>query len=234
MRPEPDARRTAAALKAAGHDVLCSPILTVSAIAGATIPPGPWDAVIMTSANAARAIADHAGRDELLSCPVFVVGTRTAEVARSVGFSDVRSHGKDVVQLSRGMARLFHERNARCLYLAGADRAADLETDLMRDGIVVTTVVVYRALLADVFSDGVRQALASRTLDGALHYSPRSARAFLAAAHASGLESDARAVIHYCLSEAVAEPLRMATMPRIRIAEHPDEPSLFRLLEAGS
>jgi len=60
-RPEPDAARTAAALRAAGHEVLTAPMLRIEPVA-ADLGAGPWEAVLITSANAARAVAAHPRR----------------------------------------------------------------------------------------------------------------------------------------------------------------------------
>src|SRR6516165_3443045 len=55
-RPEPDGERTAAVLRARGHDVVLAALLQVEAIADAQLGSGPWSALIVTSANALRAI----------------------------------------------------------------------------------------------------------------------------------------------------------------------------------
>ena len=59
-RPEPDAQRTAAALRAQGHDVIIAPLLRIEPAADAEIGAGPWAAILITSANAAHAVATHA------------------------------------------------------------------------------------------------------------------------------------------------------------------------------
>jgi uroporphyrinogen-III synthase len=55
-RPEPDGERTAAKLRARGHEVMLASLLRVEAI-DADIG-GDWHAVAVTSVNALRAIAD--------------------------------------------------------------------------------------------------------------------------------------------------------------------------------
>ena len=55
-RPEPDAQRTAAALRAHGHDVVVAPLLRIEPAADAQIGAGPWAAILITSANAAHAV----------------------------------------------------------------------------------------------------------------------------------------------------------------------------------
>src|SRR5262249_52963887 len=67
-RPEPDGERTAAALRARGHEVLLAPLLRVEPI-GFALPDEAFGGVVMTSANAARAIAGHSRRAALASLP---------------------------------------------------------------------------------------------------------------------------------------------------------------------
>ena len=90
-RPEPDAQRTAAALRAQGHDVIIAPLLRIEPAADAQIGAGPWAAILITSANAAHAVAAHARVTPLRALPVFAVGQRSAEAMAAAGFADVTS-----------------------------------------------------------------------------------------------------------------------------------------------
>jgi uroporphyrinogen-III synthase len=122
-RPAPDGVRTAAALRARGHAAMLAPLLRIDAVP-ADFNAGPWDGVVMTSANAARALADHPRRGVLLDLPAFVVGRRTEEAARAAGFRRVTSADGDVGDLVGLIGK--SRRSARLLYLAGADQASDL------------------------------------------------------------------------------------------------------------
>ena len=63
-----------------------------------------------------------------------------------------------------------------------------------------------------------------------MHYSRRSAEAFLTAARNSGLlEAALTKPVHYCLSAKVAEPLQKAGASDVRIAAQPDEAALMSL-----
>ena len=65
-----------------------------------------------------------------------------------------------------------------------------------------------------------------------LHFSRRSAEAYLAAASDAGrLESALEKPIHYCLSARVAEPLRLAGAARLQIAARADEAALLDLCD---
>jgi len=88
-RPEPDSLRSAARLRARGHDVILAPLMRAETID--TDFHGPFAAVLMTSANAARAFLEHPRFAELRTLPVCAVGDHSAEVARAAGFAEVVS-----------------------------------------------------------------------------------------------------------------------------------------------
>jgi uroporphyrinogen-III synthase len=231
-RPEPDAERTAAALRRHGHQVDVAALLRIESVAGAELGTGPWSALVVTSTNALRAIETHPRRPELLGLPLFAVGARTAAAARAAGFHDVIAAGGNVQELARCLRA---ERSGRdpLLYLAGQDRSGDLAGDLVADGKIVATAVVYRAVKLDAFPPAAAAALAAGQIDGVLHFSRRSAQAYIECASAAGLLDRALAPDHFCLSDQIAEPLMVAGAKTIRIAAHPEESALIALIDSG-
>ena len=227
-RPEPDATRTAETLRARRHEVLVAPLLAMLPIAPQIT--GPYDAVLMTSASAARALAAHPRANELARLPCLTVGNRTAEAARAAGFTHVQSADGALDDLAR-LAVAKKPRSARLIYLAGEDRAGDLAGELGRHGIAVDTVVIYRALAAEKLPAHLTEALKRGGLDGALHYSRRSVATLLALARHSGAVTALTDIIHYCLSVEVAVPLREAGATRTKIAARPEEASLLALIQ---
>ena len=123
------------------------------------------------------------------------------------------------------------DRSARLLYLAGEDRAGDLAGDLAKRGIAVETVVLYRAVAAEKLPPHLIQALRENTLDGALHYSRRSATTLLALAGQAGAADALMKLAHYCFSEEVAAPLHKTGAGRVIVAPRPDEGSLLALIQ---
>lgn len=226
-RPLPDAERTAAALRAGGHGVVIAPLLNIEPIANAEIGAGPWAAVLVTSANAAHAIALHARRDALLRVPVFAVGERSAQAMGRTGFTDVTSADGNVNDLAKLVAARLTA-PARLLYLAGEERSGDLAGAVGAEGFTVDTVVVYRAVAAEQFPQAAADALVSG-LDGVLHYSRRSAEAYIKAARHSDILGKALGVTHYCLSAQVAEPLAAAGA-RVSVSPQPNEAALLALI----
>jgi uroporphyrinogen-III synthase len=237
-RPEPDGARTAAALRARGHDVMLAPLLTVEPEPEADLGPGPWDGVLITSANAVRALAAHPRKGELLDLPLFAVGRRSADAARAAGFAEVVSADGDAGDLARLM--MARDRTSQVpvhvrlplLYLAGGDRAGDLGGALAAHGIATRTVVLYRAVLATALPPDIKDALAAGQIDGVLHYSRRSADAFTALALAAMIDIKELATKHYCVSPQVAAPLRAAGAEALAAAT-PDEGALLALIGAA-
>jgi uroporphyrinogen-III synthase len=94
----------------------------------------------------------------------------------------------------------------------------------------VVTVVAYRAVKAERFVPAVAAALARGALDGVLHFSARTAQAYLdCAAHERMLER-ALAPVHFCLSQQAAQPLSAAGAATIRIAPQRDEAAMIELV----
>lgn len=230
-RPEPDAQRTAAALRAQGHDVITAPLLRIEPVPEAQIGEGPWAAILITSANAAHVISAHARVAPLRALPVFTVGRRSADAMAAAGFADVTSADGNVSDLARLVAARLQP-TGPLLYLAGEDRAGDLAGDLRGRGFAVETTIVYRSIAATALPPAAAQALASG-IDGVLHFSRRSAEAYVDAARAAGVLGRALKPIHFCLSAQVAEPLAQAGATGIRVAERRSEAVLIALIAAA-
>ena len=227
-RPAADAARTAAALRARGHAPIVAPLLRIENSPDAEFGAGPWAAILITSANAARAVSAHSRREQLRGVPVFAVGSQSAQDIRAAGFGDVTSADGNVSELAELIATRLTP-PARLLYLAGEERAGDLAATLRARNFIVDTVVVYRIAATAKLPAEAAAALAGE-LDGVLHYSRRSAAALLAAARRAGLlDAALTKPVHYCLSSAVAEPLRQAGAANVRVAARPDEAALLAL-----
>ncbi len=227
-RPEPDNARTAQALRAAGHEALLAPLLRIETVRDADPGPGPWAALLLTSANGARAAAAHPRFAEWKDLPVLAVGGGSAAAARAAGFTRIESADGDGGDLARLAAGRFAGQGGRLLYLAGENRARDLAGELAAAGIGTDTLIAYRAVPMTPLPPQARAALAAGTVDGVVHFSRRSVAVYLDGT--KDLLGKALAPVHYCLSERTAEPLRLAGAPRIAVATRPDEAALLALV----
>jgi uroporphyrinogen-III synthase len=237
-RPDPDNATTAAALRARGHEVLLAPALRFEPIPLPLGDAADYGAVIVTSANALGAVAPQLKDHPLLQLPLFAVGERTAAAARRAGFAEVISADGDSDALRECVVRSIRATPAGdagpLLYLAGADISRDLAGELDARGIDVVTRTTYRMVpIAHLPSDICDAFIASR-IAAVLHYSVRSARAFLEAARAAGVEIAALAILQCCISAAVAQVLREAGASRVVVAASPDEDALLSALARAS
>jgi uroporphyrinogen-III synthase len=229
-RPEPDCERTAALLRGQGHQVLEQALLRIEPVVDAEFGPGPWAAVLFTSANAVRAIAAHRRFNELAGLPAYTVGERTRAAAAAIGFASVMSADGDVEALVRLIVARPPAAGRPVLYCAGEDLARDLAGALLARGLRVETACVYRAAVVAGFSPEVCAAFAGHAIDAVLHYSARTAGAFVAAATAAGLRDLSIQARHLCLSSQVAAPLAAAGAAAIDVASAPNEQALFALI----
>ncbi|RZN13750.1 uroporphyrinogen-III synthase [Bradyrhizobium sp. Leo121] len=233
-RPQGDGEATADSLRSLGFEVLLAPVLRFEVLPFQEDDAADYDAVIVTSANALRAAAPQLAGHALLRLPLFAVGEHTAAAAREAGFGEVASADGDatalyeLVRAHRKAKKL--KKAATLLYLAGADLSRDLAGELGDAGFTVITRTTYRMSPVAGLPRPVCDAFMAGGIEAVLHYSRRSARAFLDAARAEGLEISALALPHCCISPAVAAVLREAGATQVVTAASPDENALFEAL----
>ncbi len=234
-RPHPDDETTASALRARGYQVLVAPMLRFEPVAFHDDEDARYGAVIVTSANALRGIEPHLKASRLLKLPLFSVGEHTASAARGVGFENViRADGdagalRDLMLASVKAKEL--KKASTLLYLAGADLARDLAGELGERGFTVVTHTTYRMSPVSSLPRDVSDAFAASRIEAVLHFSRRSARAFLDAARAAGVEISALAIPQCCISAAVASVVRDAGATQVMVAASPDENALLEALD---
>jgi uroporphyrinogen-III synthase len=231
-RPHPDSETTAAALRARGYEVMRAPMLRFEPVACSGLD-ADYGAVVVSSVNALRAVEGQLASD-LLKRPLFAVGEATANAARKTGFGKISAAKNDAGGLRdlvmAGVKKRQFRKSDALLYLAGADLARDLAGDLGADGLNVVTVTTYRMAALAHLPREVCEAFAANTIQAVLHYSQRSARAFLDASRAEGVEISALAVPHCCLSQNIAAILHEAGA-QVFSAASADEKALFAALE---
>jgi len=261
-RPQPDNEKTGASLRARGFEVLLAPMLRFEPVALPDEPSADYAAVIVTSANALRAVEPQLAEYGLLDLPLFAVGERTAAAARKAGFGSVISadgDGADLRDLVVAQAGKWakdkksdkkSERQSKTgkskdrkskaekindarplLYLAGAELSRDLASELVEHGLDVVTRTTYRMVASQGLPREACDAIAANQVEAVLHYSARSAHAFLDAVRSAGVEISALAVRQCCISATVAAILREAGATQVTVASSPDENALLGMLD---
>ena len=234
-RPHPDDEATASALRAKGFEVMLAPMLRFEPVAFHDDEDARYGAVIVTSANALRGIAPHLKGSRLLKLPLFAVGEHTASAAHRTGFDNVIPASGDAASLRDLVLASVKAKELKkaspLLYLAGADLARDLAGELDERGFTVVTHTTYRMIPVSSLPREACDAFAASGIEAVLHYSRRSARAFLDAARAGGVEISALAIPQCCISAAVASVVRDAGAAQVMAAASSNENALFEVLD---
>jgi uroporphyrinogen-III synthase len=235
-RPHPDDETTAAGLRARGFEVLLAPMLRFEPLPFHEDLDAYYAAIIVTSANALRGIEPQLKGSRLLKLPLFAVGEHTAAVARNIGFEDVIAARGDATSLrdlvtASVKTKAPKKKDGPLLYLAGAELARDLAGDLGARGFTVLTQTTYRMAPLSSLPREVCDAFAANRVEAVLHYSRRSARAFLESIRAEGVEISALSIPQCCISAAVASAVRDAGATQVMVAASPDENAVFAALD---
>ncbi|MGI9403655.1 MAG: uroporphyrinogen-III synthase, partial [Hyphomicrobium sp.] len=144
-RPEPDASELTAQLEALGHAVTVEPLLRIKLMPIAANAFEGAQAVIATSRNGLRALAESPARPAALKLPIFAVGPGTADFARTLGFARVIEGAETARDLVPLIADEIEPAAGSVVHLAGEFLAFDLAAALDGEGIAVRKVIVYRA-----------------------------------------------------------------------------------------
>lgn len=237
-RPEADAGKLMAALAESGHEAVLAPLMEIDFDAAAGLPARDWQAILVTSANGARALAARGEAAAMKAVPVLAVGHASAEAARAAGFTHVRSADGDVEALADLASADLSPEAGPLLHVAGSVTAGDLQAMLGVKGFEVVRAVLYEARPVRFLPDVAHAALEARDVDGVLLYSPRTARLFMSFVHEAGLDGALAGVEAFCLSDAVAAAVTEAAgsdsedtlFRRVHVAARPEQPALIELV----
>lgn len=228
-RPRPDGDDTANELIALGHEPVVAPLLEVTMDTGAVLDLAGVQAMLVTSANGARALASATDRRDV---PVLAVGAASAAAARQLGFSRIESADGDVAALADLVTVRLSPGDGALVHVAGTVTAGDLSGTLTHAGFEVRRAVLYRADPVAALPAELVRRLEEGTLDVALFYSPRTAAHFATLVAAKGLAVSCHRIVALALSDAVAVKLKGLDFAHVEVAESPDQDSLFRALDA--
>jgi uroporphyrinogen-III synthase len=212
VRPQPGASETAARADAIGLEPVVAPLFVAQPLPWNPPPADGLDAVMLTSAQAARLAGPRIAAYARLPC--YAVGESTAAAARSVGFADVRCGDADGQAL---LALAAREGVSRLLHLCGRNRRSYEQA-----GIAIARVRVYAVDGVPALPQAAAEALRAGCVT--LLHSPRAAAHFGTLCEAEGVDRSgvALAAISPAAAEAAGsgwETLAVAQRPR-------DEPLL--------
>jgi uroporphyrinogen-III synthase len=227
-RPREDAEALAATLRARGHEVTIEPLFIVFPVDDGPIDLNGVQAVLLTSANGARALAQRTPRRDV---GVLAVGDATAATARALGFEAVESAGGDVEDLARLARARLRPEGGVLLHAAGSVVAGDLAGQLSQAGFIVRRTVLYRAKPVETLSADVAAALRTRSIDMVVFFSPRNAANFVKLLNDHALTESCAHTIALGLSPAVIAAADGVAWGAKHSAEQPNETALLDTID---
>ena len=224
-RPAEDGAEIAHFLAARGHEALLAPLLSVHIHDGPPLDLAGIQAVLATSANGVRALAQRtSGRD----IPIFAVGPQTRDAAARSGFIRIRSADGDAAALAEAVPQWADPAAGVLLHAAGAEGSGWLAERLTERGFAVRRRELYRVEAAAHLPPLTVRAVEGNEVQAAMFFSPRSAQAFVDCAARAGL-STAR-LVAVCISANTARALEGQAFAEIRIAAAPNQAALLDCL----
>ena len=224
-RPEPGASHTAAQLRDAGFEPVILPLTRIVPL-DFVLPEGPFDAVIVTSAQALKAV--DPGR--LLHAPVFAVGETTEGSAKSAGFGNVMT-ARGSVESITALVSESAKPAARLLYLCGKARRPELEATLGAAGFQLTAVETYDAVPVAYSIGEIAARLGEMPFDAVTLMSARAAELFSALADKPDFAPLFSRTKTLCLSQRIADALVLQGGWRISVTKKANQGSLLKLLK---
>lgn len=226
-RPRDEALSVARELTARGIDSAVEPLLDIVLRPAAALDLDHVQAVLLTSANGARALAQATSRRDVA---VLAVGGATARAAKAKGFERVESAEGTVATLADAARAKLNPVGDPLLHVSGGAVAGDLAGGLTRAGFAVERRVLYDAVTATALSLATAESLKRGAFDAVLLFSPRTATTFVSLLRQAGLETAAAQIDALCLSPAVAEAAGNLPWRRVRVARQPSQQALLRLI----
>jgi uroporphyrinogen-III synthase len=211
-RPVAENTAFAARLERLGLTVVQSPLLGIQALPISAHTP-QIDGLVFTSPRAPPLMSRK------LDCPVFCIGSATAQAAAAAGFTNIQAHAQgDRAQLVENVRRATR---GLVLIAQGEQTRGNLAQEL---GPPVQVLTVYRAVLQPELNSVAQRALLSGEAIVAL-FSPRTAQAFRTAVQ--GIAAPMKLI---CLSQAVAAEIREIPNAEIFIAATPSADATCELI----
>jgi len=227
-RPEPDASRLKEILAKLGHDIVLAPMMTITNLPGTQVSLDGVQALLVTSANGARALGlATAFRDVM----VYAVGAATAETVRDEGFDKIVSADGDVPSLANKVIAECDPKKGKLVHIAGTEVAGDLSGLLKVAGFDCERAVLYEAKPAKTIAPEAVKLMKAGTIDAAVFYSPRTADIFCNTVKAAKLDVHMKSITAIALSDAVAKKISVLPWLKIQTAAEPNQESLLGQLE---
>lgn len=227
-RPAEAAEALRVELETRGFATMVEPMISIEPLSPTPFELQGVQALVLTSANAVPALTEEAKKVK-----IFAVGKATAAAARASGCHDVVASDADAAALASLIAATCRPARGALLHIGGEVVRETLHRELESKGFHINRRVVYRAIPAGTFSEGLIAAWQSRKIASVLLFSPRTAEVLVRLLIEHELQGYVDRTVAICVSEAAATPCRELDWREICLAPQPNRDALIRTLEGS-
>lgn len=200
-RPQSDSEKLSQELYQDGFECLIAPMLEILPLDFVMPDFEDYDGAFITSGNAVQILCDHKDfKNSAFDASVYCTGAQTHDALKDKGFTNVQmieGVAKDLVKY------LSDKAGQKFIHLRGVHAAFPLEKVLKKKNVQVISLPIYTAQKAQEIDAEIIQAIKSRTVNGVVLYSKRTAESFLAIAKKQDFIKDLQPVDIFCISKSV-------------------------------
>ncbi|HPD83770.1 MAG TPA: uroporphyrinogen-III synthase [Alphaproteobacteria bacterium] len=223
-RPEQDSLPIKKILESKSYKVLCEAFLEVVFDDVALPDLQNYDGLILTSANAVRAIK---GKITYFDLPVFCVGNQTKQEAQAIGLKNIKSTSLTVKGLIEILSKQAGDK--RYLYLRGQHISKDLKKILT--AVRLEEVTVYHTEKIKQINSSLERDIEKEAIDFVLFYSKRTAEAFVEWVQMHHLEDFLRRTKALCLGDSMVKSVSVLQWKDIIVAMNPHQNGILALID---
>lgn len=229
-RPQPGASVTGEKLAKAGFNVVVQPFTEMVAKPASSDLSGLQNVttIIVTSSNALRYLSDGM-RVALSSVRMLTVGDATREKAQRQGFDNVVSADGNARDLA-GLIRQEVTPDDHILYLCGAVRTPDIETELSRLKLSFIVVETYETIKISQLTDIINTVFLDSEINAVCFYSSVSAQLYAEYFQGAGSSNKILNTKYFCISERAKSCLPDALKSLSYVSEKPRDDAMIDLL----
>lgn len=229
-RPSFDAEILSTILVTHGHEVVIESLLNINFKDIGVLNLENIQALIVTSRNGIRAAIAAKQADLFISIPLFTVGAGTAALAKALGFQNVIEGPSNAKSLLAVIQAHTVSDKGMLLHLASETLAFDLTYYLRKLGYRAICKHVYTARPVRLLSPNLLSQITIGVIDGVILLSPRTAQVYANLLEFHNVKVNAQNIIHFCLSQAVADRLLVLKVDKICIPWKPNINELLKLI----
>jgi uroporphyrinogen-III synthase/outer membrane murein-binding lipoprotein Lpp len=222
-RPEDEAEQLAHEIEQMGYRPLLMPLLQIEEIEFTLPALDDYQALIFTSPRAIRAVQNKITTRDM---PIFTVGSKTAQAAKTAGYETIHNADGDVAALTQLINGTINDPSRPLLYLS----AEHISNPLEIAGYKIDRLITYRAEPVTDIPVHIQESLSEKKINTALFFSARTAEIFTKTIEQNNYTPLIKAIKSLSLSDSVVKSLSSLPWQDVQIATRPTQAAMLARL----